>query len=55
MAHKRIITNLDVVKAMKRGEREAQQELLGPGFHSFDKPHKSKKVYTRKMKHRNRF
>ena len=26
--------NLDAVKAMRRGGREAEMELLGPGFHS---------------------
>ena len=44
--------NLDAIKAMRRGGREAEQELLGPGFHSFNKPHKSKKIYTRKEKHK---
>ena len=41
---KRIIkmaTNLDVVKAMRRGGREAEREMLGPGFHSFDRLHRS--------------
>lgn len=45
-------TTLDAVKAMKRGEREAEQEMLGPGFHSRHQIHKSKKTYTRKMKHK---
>ena len=45
-------TNLDAVKAMRRGNREAEQEMLGPGFHSFNIPHKSKKEYTRKLKHK---
>lgn len=44
--------NLDAIKAMKRGEREAQMELFGPGFHSFNRTHKSKKTYTRKLKHK---
>ena len=43
---------LDAIKAMRRGNREAQQELLGPGFHSFNRLHKSKKTYTRKAKHK---
>lgn len=43
---------MDAIKAMRRGGREAQQELLGPGFHSFDRTHKSKKNYTRKKKHK---
>ena len=31
---------------------EAEQEMLGPGFHSHNQPHKSKKTYTRKNKHK---
>ena len=45
-------SNLDAIKAMRRGGREAEQEMLGPGFHSFNKLHKSKKTYTRKAKHK---
>lgn len=45
-------TNLDAVKAMRRGNREAEQELLGPGFHSHNKIHRSEKLYTRKSKHK---
>ena len=45
-------TTLDAIKAMRRGGREAEQEMLGPGFHSFNKLHKSKKTYTRKTKHK---
>lgn len=37
---------------MRRGNREAEQELLGPGFHSHNWIQKSKKTYTRKMKHK---
>ena len=44
--------NLDALKAMRRGNRDAQQELLGPGFHSFNRVHQSKKVYSRKKKHK---
>lgn len=36
-------TNLDVFKAMRRGGRKAEMELLGPGFHSHNKIHKSDK------------
>ena len=43
---------LDVIKAMRRGNRDAYNDILGPGFHSFDKVHKSKKTYTRKKKHK---
>ena len=49
---KKSTINLDAIKAMRRGGREAEQDLLGPGFHSFNKPHKSKKIYTRKKKHK---
>ena len=45
-------TNLDAIKAMRRGGREAEMELLGPGFHSHNKIHKSDKIYTRKNKHK---
>ncbi len=44
--------NLDALKAMRRGNREGEQELLGPGFHSSDRVHRSKKIYTRKAKHK---
>lgn len=43
---------MDAIKAMRRGGREADMELFGPGFHSFNRLHKSKKNYTRKTKHR---
>lgn len=49
---KKTITYLDTIKAMRRGGREAEQELLGPGFHSHNKIHKSEKIYTRKIKHK---
>lgn len=45
-------TTLDAIKAMRRGGREAEMELLGPGFHSHHSVHKSEKTYTRKMKHK---
>ena len=45
-------TNFDAIKAMRRGGREAEMELLGPGFHSHSKIHKSNKIYTRKKKHK---
>ena len=40
------------IKAMRRGNREGQQEVLGPGFHSTNRVHRSKKTYTRKLKHK---
>ena len=43
----------DVIKAMRRGNREGQQEVLGPGFHATNRVHRSKKTYTRKLKHKN--
>lgn len=42
----------DYIKAAKKGAREAEQELLGPGFHCIHKVHKSAKTYTRKVKHK---
>lgn len=42
----------DFIKASKRGNREAEQEMLGPGFHSLHRVHRSKKTYTRKEKHK---
>lgn len=42
----------DVIKAMRRGNREGEQEVLGPGFHSTNRVHRSKKTYTRKAKHK---
>lgn len=45
-------STLDAIKAMRRGGREAEMELLGPGFHSHNRVHKSEKVYTRKKKHK---
>ena len=45
-------TTLDAIKAMRRGGREAEMELLGPGFHSYNRVHKSDKIYTRKTKHK---
>ena len=43
-----------IVSAVKKGSREAEKELFGPGFHSFYKVHKSKKLYTRKSKHKSK-
>ncbi|MBR6981903.1 MAG: hypothetical protein IKH88_19015 [Prevotella sp.] len=45
-------TTMDAIKAMRRGGREAERDLLGPGFHSLNHVHKSKKTYTRKKKHK---
>ena len=43
---------IDVIKAMRKGSREAERELLGDGFHAKLRVHKSKKTYTRKLKHK---
>ena len=45
-------STLDAIKAMRRGNHEAEIEQLGPGFHSHNKIHKSEKIYSRKMKHK---
>ena len=42
------------IAAVKKGSREAEKEIFGPGFHSVHKVHKSKKLYTRKSKHKSR-
>ncbi len=50
---KKLPVNLaDLVKASRRGSREGEQELLGPGFHATSRIHRSKKTYTRKTKHK---
>lgn len=43
---------LDVIKGMRKGGRELEQEVYGPGFHSYNRTFKSKKTYTRKQKHK---
>jgi hypothetical protein len=40
------------LKAVRRGNREAEFEIFGPGFHSKTKIKKSKKLYSRKIKHK---
>ncbi len=45
-------TTLDAIKAMRRGGREAEREILGPGFHAVTRIHKTAKTYTRKTKHK---
>ena len=45
------LTKQDAIKAIRRGGREAEQDLLGPGFHTFNRLHKSKRSYTRQTKH----
>lgn len=45
-------STMDAIKAMRRGGREAEMELHGPGFHSHNRVHKSEKIHTRKKKHK---
>ena len=49
------ITLEDYIKANRKGHREAEIELLGPGFHSKNRIHKSEKIYTRKEKHKKNY
>ena len=42
----------DVVKAMRRGNREAEREMMVPGFHAKHVVHKSSVCYSRKVKHK---
>lgn len=42
----------DYIKAIRKGNREAEREILGHGFHAVNRIHKSKKTYTRKIKHK---
>ena len=46
------ISIADYIKASRKGRMQAEQEILGPGFHSSDRIHSSKKLYTRKKKHK---
>lgn len=43
------ITTNDTLKAIRRGNREAEFEVFGPGFHSKNKVQKSKRKYDRKQ------
>ena len=45
------ITISDYLKAARSGARIAEREVFGDGFHATDRPHRSKKTYTRKKKH----
>lgn len=42
----------DIIKAARKGLREAEFEMLGPGFHSRHHVVESKKVYNRKKNKR---
>ncbi len=52
MALKKRTTLSDYIAASRKGSREAEQELLGPGFHATTRIHRSKKLYSRKAKHK---
>lgn len=47
-----LISMSDYMKAVHKGARDAEKELFGPGFHAIDRTHRSKKLYTRKRKHK---
>ena len=49
---KTVIGMDDYIKAVRKADREAEMQLLGPGFHSMNRIHRSKKSYSRKEKHR---
>ena len=42
-------TNLDAIKAMRRGGRETEMELFGPGFHATTRIHQSKKTVYKEI------
>lgn len=54
MSKKLKISEEDYVKINKALARKEEMDLLGPGFHSKHKIHKSKKTYCRKDKHKTR-
>lgn len=43
----------DQILAMRKGNRLAEREIFGDGFHSHTRVVRSKKLYTRKNKHKN--
>ena len=54
MKKKRNNKVIDYVKANRKGSREAELEITC-GFNGTHKVHKSKKTYTRKPKHKNKY
>lgn len=47
-----IVGTLDeYIRADRKSRREQEMETMGPGFHSKNRVHRSKKTYTRKEKH----
>jgi len=51
MKRKEFVDIIDYIKANRRGSREAELEF-SCGWKSTTKPHKSKKLYTRKSKYK---
>lgn len=51
---KKIGNTNDYIKAIRKGNREAEFEVFGPGFHSKCSTFKSKKAYNRKQKHKSK-
>ncbi|MBO7498152.1 MAG: hypothetical protein J6T64_03050 [Bacteroidaceae bacterium] len=49
---KKRTTLSDYIAASRKGSREVEQELLGPGFHAQTRIHCSKKLYSRRAKHK---
>lgn len=48
-------TPRDAIKAIRRGSRDAEKEILGPGFHTISRTHRSAKDYSRKQKHKKNY
>lgn len=46
------LTEKDYIKAMRKASRELEIELFGKQLRR-NKLHKSKKIYSRKLKHKN--
>ena len=49
---KKRTTLSDYMAAARKGSRETEQEMLCRGFHATTRIHRSKKLYTRKAKHK---
>lgn len=43
-----------ILIAVRKGNREAEREIMGDGFHVKTKIRKSKRVYSRKEKHKDK-
>lgn len=42
-----------IIIAVRKGNREAERLVMGDGFHAKVKVVRSKKLYSRKVKHKN--